>query len=228
LFLDERSGLYCWQVRSGLALVVAAGDVWIPDTVAADAEVVIAADGGLANVAAAGLRAHVVVGDMDSVDPEALESARSDGATVLEHPADKDHSDLELALAVAAERARRAHAALAEGGRLDHVLANVAVLGSPVLADTEVDATVGASRAWVIRPGKPRLLPLGPGDHCALLALGGPAAGITTTGLRFGLSDGELWPHEARGIANRVTAELPTVSLTGGVLLALSAPDSSR
>lgn len=215
------------QQQAGLALIVAAGEVWIPEPLAAGADLVIAADGGLANLAAHGLCADLVVGDMDSVHPEALEAARMSGATVLSHPADKDHSDLELALAVAAKRARRVHVALAEGGRLDHALANLAVLGSPKLADIEVDATIGSNRAWVIRPGEPRWLPLGPGDHCALLALGGPAEGITTTGLRFGLDDDELSPTQARGIANFVTAPNPSVSLTAGVLLALSSAHPS-
>ncbi len=211
-------------MRCDLALVVAAGEVVIPASVAADAEVVIAADGGLANLAAHGLRADVVVGDMDSVDPEALEQARKAGAEIRRHRAAKDHSDLELALAIAAERARRVHAALAEGGRLDHALANVAVLGSPVLAEVVVDAGIGDNRAWVIRPQRPRRLPLAAGDHCALVALGGPASGITTQGLRFELADGDLAPHEARGIANQATTAEPSVELTAGVLLALSAP----
>jgi len=67
------------------------------------ADVVIAADGGLTNLAAHGLSAGVAVGDMDSADPEAPEQARRAGATVCEHGTVKGQVDLELALEASAE-----------------------------------------------------------------------------------------------------------------------------
>ena len=58
------------------------------------ADCIIAADGGANWLDAHGRRPHRIVGDMDSVDPAALEDAAAAGARVQRHPADKDATDL--------------------------------------------------------------------------------------------------------------------------------------
>ena len=57
-----------------------------------------------------------------------------------------------------------------------------------------------------------------------LLAVGGPATGITTTGLRWALTDGTLAPGSSRGVSNEFTGDAAEITLTAGVLLAI-APD---
>src|SRR5262245_26352321 len=82
---------------------------------------VIAADSGLDHAAALGFTADVVVGDLDSVTPDALAEARARGADVEPHPAEKDETDLELALRKAvALGARRVTVIGGGGGRHDH------------------------------------------------------------------------------------------------------------
>ncbi len=206
------------------ALVIGAGNTHVPEAIAERADLVIAADGGLHTAQRQGLKVHIVVGDFDSVSSSALERARRSGAEIQRHRTDKDYNDLELALQVARDRVRRVHVVVDAGGRLDHALANVALLGSPTLAAIEVDATIGETPAWVIRPGMPRQLPLGVGEHLGLLALGGPARRVFTRGVRYRLHREDLWPFEARGTANEVTEDYPKVRLGEGVLLALSAP----
>jgi thiamine pyrophosphokinase len=204
-----------------VALVVATGAtarglemVDIPD-------LVIAADGGLEVARAAGIRVDLVVGDMDSVDPVALAEAEAEGVAVERHPGDKDESDLELALAAALTRgATTVRVVVSAGGRLDHAVANLAVLTSPLWSAAELEAVVGESRAWVVR-GR-RTLPLVAGDHVALLPIGGDALGVSTEGLAYPLSDERLDAHGARGIANEVLTNRPSVIVSKGVLLVVS------
>jgi thiamine pyrophosphokinase len=204
-------------------LIVAAGEGAIPDRWIEGADVVIAADSGLANTRAHSIAADVVVGDMDSVDPGHLADAESAGAVVERHPAGKDESDLELALSAAVERgATHAMVVVRDGGRLDHALANLTVLASPRWADLEVSALVGSSQVWPVH--RERSLPLQPGDHLALHAIGGPAIGVTSTGVRFALDHERLDPFVARGIANVVEVAEPTIQLEAGVLLVISSP----
>ncbi len=83
------------------ALVFAGGERPPPSAVDGllAADVVIAADSGLGHALALGCAVDLVVGDLDSVDPDdARRARRPAGAVVEQHPADKDATDLELAL----------------------------------------------------------------------------------------------------------------------------------
>ena len=97
---------------------------------------VIAADSGLDHAHAPRRRGRLVVGDLDSVDPETLAAAELAGTTVERHPAAKDATDLELALLAARDRGAREIVVVGgHGGRLDHFLANALLLATPALAD---------------------------------------------------------------------------------------------
>src|SRR5262245_31346085 len=62
---------------------------------------VIAADSGLDRALALGLDVAVAVGDFDSASPDAVEAAEAAGVRIDRYPAEKDATDLELALDVA-------------------------------------------------------------------------------------------------------------------------------
>ena len=179
---------------------------------------VVAADSGLHLAELLGLPVDVVVGDMDSVDPGRLALAESAGATVLRHPADKDATDLELALDLAvAARPDRVVVVGSSSGRLDHLLGVVAVLASDRWAGVEVDAWLGDAAVHVVR-GR-RSFAGAPGETVSLLALGGPAAGVTTTGLRWALDGGVLDAGSALGVSNVLVAGTATVEVLEGTVV---------
>jgi len=181
---------------------------------------VIAADSGLEHVRALGLRADLVVGDLDSVSEPTLAAARGAGVEVEVHPADKDATDLELALR-AAQRRRpdRVTVVGGAGGRLDHFLANALLLAHPDWADFDLEALVGDARVLVVRSAVDLTGPVG--SLVSLLAPAGIARGVRTSGLRWALDDAELRPGSTHGVSNEMTATAATVSLRDGVLLAI-------
>ena len=135
-------------------VVVAGGDPPTPEEIArlpAD-PVVVAADAGLDHAHAAGLTVAVAVGDMDSVSPEALAAAEQSGTRIERHPADKDQTDLELALELAARLADRVIVIGAGGGRLDHLIGNLArALALPANGSgVDIEAWLGDARAVVV------------------------------------------------------------------------------
>ena len=181
-------------------------------------ELVVAADGGLHLADLLGLPVDVVVGDMDSVDPARLAVAEAAGATVLRHPVDKDATDLELALDVAvACRPDRVVVVGSAAGRLDHLLGVVAVLASDRWSHVEVDAWLGEAQVHVVR-GRRRIVGA-PGETVSLLAHGGAAAGVTTTGFRWALTDGVLDPGSALGVSNELVAEAAEVEVAAGCVV---------
>ena len=158
----------------------------------------------------------LLVGDLDSAPPEAVARA----PRVERYPVDKDAPDLELAVAAAvADEARRIVVVGGDGGRLDHLLGNAFLLASDRWADVEIEAVLGDARLWVVR-GE-RTIDGEPGQLVSLYAVGGPARGVTTAGLRWSLTDGELLPGSSLGLSNEFVSTHATVRVREGVVLAI-------
>ena len=205
-------------------VVVASGEG--PGLTVPSARHVVAADGGLLRARELGLDVDVVVGDLDSVTPEALAAAEAAGARVVRYPRAKDATDLELALDEALELgARRTLLVASAQGRLDHLHASLLRLGSGRYARLELDALVGDALVHVVR-GE-RTLAGVPGELLTLLPLGGPATGVRTEGLEYPLAGETLGPGTTRGVSNVFTSTGARVTLTDGVLLAVR-PEVAR
>lgn len=204
-------------------LVFAGGDPNPPEALAGlpPGTLVVAADSGAAHALAAGRRVDVLVGDLDSLDEATLAEVVAAGAEVRRHPAAKDATDLALALDVALELGAEAVTMVGgHGGRLDHLLANVALLAADAYAGVEVDARLGPARLSVVR-GR-RSLVGRPGELLSLLPVGGPAGGVTTEGLLFPLRDATLRPGTTWGVSNQFTDEPAAVQVAEGVLVAVA------
>ena len=204
------------------AIVAAGGDlldeIWHA-TLPADA-LIVAADSGLAQVYALGRVPNVVVGDFDSVDPEHLARAEIDGARIERHPTDKDATDLELALDLTRQLGASEVTVIgAGGGRLDHHLAALALLAAPEWAPMHITALVGPTRLTVVHDATAIEGSLD--SIVTLLAVGGPAVGVTTSGLRWPLTDAELAPTSTWGVSNEITESPARVALRGGTLFVI-------
>jgi thiamine pyrophosphokinase len=209
------------------ALVIAGGDAPLPiDAGLASAPLVIAADSGVGHALALGLTVDLVIGDLDSAEPEHVERAVAAGARVDRHPVDKDATDLELALDAARELGATEIVVLgAGGGRLDHLLANLLLMTHDAYADLTIDALVGDTRVTVVRTIRHLTGPIG--STVTLLPIGGTAHGVTTTGLRFPLTDAELASAGTLGVSNEIVASPATVRCRRGVLLAIQPTGAS-
>jgi len=226
------------------AIVLADGDV--PLRVALDSAwpgwapsdaLVFAADGGARHAAQLGLRVDAWVGDGDSIDPGQLDALVAAGATVERVAVDKDETDAELAVKRALTAGASTIVVLGAlgGARIDHALANVALLASPAVAavDAVLYDAAGARVRLVTAPGPDRAtvrrsLPGRPGDLVSLLPFGGDVTGVTTDGLRFPLVDEVLQLGRARGVSNVRTSDVATVAVRSGRLLVIETPVTVR
>ncbi len=109
------------------------------------------------------------------------------------------------------------------GGRLDHLLAAVAALVEPGADDPAVSVTAWLGAAYLaVLHGPGTLAVQGrPGELLTLLAIGGPAHGVRTTGLRYPLRDETLLPFSSRGVSNEFESDTASVSLTDGHLVVI-------
>jgi thiamine pyrophosphokinase len=190
----------------------------VPD-VGPDA-LVIAADSGIAEAERLGFHVDMLVGDLDSADAEAATRVEAAGGTVQRYPTDKDFSDLELAMAAAlAAEVGRIVVVGGDGGRLDHLLGNAYVLGSPRFATVVIDAVFGEATIHVVRAD--RSFEGQVGELVSLYAVGGPARGVRTQGLRWALHGSDLLPGSTLGLSNEFAEPEARVRLDEGVILAV-------
>jgi thiamine pyrophosphokinase len=181
---------------------------------------VIAADSGIHQAAVLGRAVDLAVGDFDSCEPAALAAVVAAGAVVERHPEAKEETDLELGLVAAASRcASRVVVVGGHGGRADHFLANALLLASPRFAAMEIVAHIGDALVTVIRDRAELAGEIG--ELVSLLALGGPADGVRTAGLRYPLRGERLEIGSTRGVSNVFAEPRAVVSLDAGVLLAV-------
>jgi len=218
--------------RVAQAIVLADGVVGTRDTIeaawpgwAAPAPYVIAADGGARHAAALGLTIDRWVGDGDSLGEPGIEALIAQGVPVDRAPVDKDESDTELAVRAALDRRPVAIAILGAlgGPRLDHALANLALLALPELRDVDVRLISTDVRVRLIGPGSVEL----DGhvdDLVTLLPVGNDAVAVTTVGLAYPLKGETLYVGRSRGLSNRRTSVPAVVQLTAGRLLVVETP----
>lgn len=185
-----------------------------------DGAYLIAADSGLDHALSLGFDVDIVIGDMDSVGEQSLGITQ---AHIERHSPDKDATDLDLALqhAVALEPDRILLIG-GQGGRFDHLIGVITLLAS--------DRWIGTDLEWISRQARVRLVRSGVTLHGAvgtivtLLAINGEATGVTTTGLRWNLTDETLYPGSTLGVSNIFTSPVATIRLTSGALFAIQ-PD---
>ena len=188
-------------------------------------DLVIAADSGLH--AAQKLEMHVdfVIGDFDSVDASALARATSAHTQTIRHSADKDFTDLESALLFAADKkSERIVIVTAGGGRLDHQFGFVAAMFNPKLREIKVEALWHTSRLFALQGPATLDVTTRIGDTIALQSFSDKSAKISTTGLRWQLTDESLANFETRGVSNIATENQVSVSFESGQLLVIHQP----
>lgn len=183
------------------------------------ADAVIAADSGYDHALRLGLSPAVLVGDLDSISADGLAAAERAGVRIERHPPDKDATDLELALELAARGADEIVVVAGDVGRFDHAVGNLLLLGAERYAGVRISARLALGLVTVVR--SERTLTGQPGDIVSLFAVGGPASGVTTTGLRWPLHEATLAVGSTLGTSNEMLGTEATVEVADGVVFAI-------
>jgi thiamine pyrophosphokinase len=206
------------------AIVVAGGDAAPEDAAHLQgAEIVIAADSGAQWLERCGVAPDLLIGDMDSIDPALLARLEARGVEVERHPAGKEASDAELAVARAA--AAGADQVVILGGlggdRLDHELANLLLLADRRWDGIDLRIVRGGTTVRAVHGGAAIDLSGADGDLVTLLPVHDDVEGVRTVGLRFSLEGEPLHLGRSRGLSNEVEHTPASVSLKGGTLLVI-------
>jgi len=182
-------------------------------------DLVIAVDAGADVCRTAGVDCDVVVGDMDSISPEEFARLAESGLRMVRFPADKDQTDLDLALNEAIHLGcDRAVVTGVFSGRLDHTLAAVGTLSH--LEDLAITVAEPSLSAWFVRAGESLALQ-GYGATISALAIHGDAV-VTIKGTKWPLDDQVLSELSSLGMSNVIIAAEALVEVLTGVVFVVS------
>lgn len=214
---------------SDRAIILANGSIHDADTLITRLQpwkdtIVIAADGGVQHAERLGLKISFVIGDLDSLDETASMALKATNTDIVRVAAEKDETDLELALLYATDIGVRDIVVLgAFGDRIDMSLSNLLLLSHPSFLSVHIEYWYDRQTAWLIRPPGDEIHGQS-GDTLSLIPLEGDAEGITTHELYYPLNDEKLVFGPARGISNVLTASVAHVELVSGTLIAVHSP----
>ncbi|MDR2343086.1 MAG: thiamine diphosphokinase [Spirochaetaceae bacterium] len=182
---------------------------------AAESDIIVAADSGLVCAENLSLRPDWVIGDMDSLDDESRLDAYPPGR-VIRFPADKDFTDTELALDLLFEQGcDEITLAGGGGGRLDHILAIAALFEReryPRRWFTAREKIYAVSGEFCCNTKKT--------DAISVFPLGNGPWKAQSTGLKWPLASAG-WSRGFFGISNAPETETVTVRALSGRFLVL-------
>ena len=179
---------------------------------------ILCADGGTRHALALGLAPNVVIGDLDSISQDERRKIDAAGVEVIKFPADKNETDLELAIDHALTLNPSQILILAAlGGRMDQTLANIALVADPQLSTFDIRLTDSVEEIFFCR--NQAKVEGRSGDIVSLIPWQGEVTGVFTENLRWHLHHETLYPDKTRGISNEMTADVATISIKSGLLL---------
>ncbi len=200
----------------------------LPDLRAYDGKEVqwVSVDRGAETLLEHGLRMVRAFGDFDSLSSEALVRLREMLPELDIWPAEKDKTDMEIALDWAVEQtAGPIRLFGATGGRLDHLFGNVELLvkyaGRPIeLIDRQNVITVH-------RPGAHTVLKDERHRYVSYIPVSETVAGLTLAGFKYPLTNGHISRGSTLCISNELIQSSGTFSFSEGILMMIRSSDFS-
>ncbi len=173
---------------------------------------IIAADSGYDNARLLGVSPSVLVGDLDS-----LRTKDYDCAELIKLPAEKDLSDTQAAVNIALERG--ADTVVIVGGldgRLDHTLANLAIIAGLTKKGITAYMTDGRNRVRYISSSS-ALIARGAYKYLSLIADSEKLRGVTVKGCKYPLTKATLTKDEpSLAISNEIVENCALISIRRG------------
>ena len=187
----------------------------------------IAADSGMNFLHRNGLVPDIIAGDFDSVQSSSLQHFQGlNNVQVIKLNPVKDDTDTEFVIREAIRSGATEIIVLgATGTRLDHVLANVNLLGIGLEENVAIELVDAHNRIRMIDD----LLEIKKsnqfGSFVSILPVKGDAKGVTLTGMKYPLQDAVVSCFSSLGISNEIVEKKAKISIKEGALLVIESRD---
>lgn len=188
---------------------------------------ILAADSGMDFLYRNQIVPDVIAGDFDSVAKESLAafSDKKEIEVIRLNPM-KDDTDTEFVIREAIRRGAKEITVLgATGSRLDHVLANVYLLGIGLEEGVSIQLIDAHNRIRMINSVLEIKKEEQFGNFLSVLPIKGDAKGVTLEGMKYPLYEADLSCFSSLGISNEIIGDIAKISVKEGILLVIESKD---
>lgn len=187
----------------------------------------IAADSGMNFLHRNGIVPDIIAGDFDSAKEEdvAYYQRLNDVQVIKLNPV-KDDTDTEFVIREAIRRGATEITVLgATGTRLDHVLANVNLLGIGLEEGINIQLVDKHNRIRMISDTIEITREEQFGDYVSVLPVKGDAKGVTLEGMKYPLKEADIACFSSLGVSNEIVEDTARISVKQGTLLIIESRD---
>ena len=185
-------------------------------------DLTIAADAGLLNARALGIKPDILVGDFDSLGLPDKNAAKE----TVTLPVEKDDTDTQYAVKLALERG--ADELVIIGGlfgRLDHTLSNLAILEDLNSRHIRAIITDGQNRARFIR-NDGVILPRDGFAYFGLVAADPKVKGVSVDGCKYPLKNAKLIRTNQYAVSNEIVGNCALIEVRRGGVWVIESNDA--
>jgi thiamine pyrophosphokinase len=191
-------------------------------------DLIICADGGASHLKKMKILPHVIIGDFDSINSQDKPYFENNNIKFIKHHVDKDATDTELAAIYAIEQNACDITFIgATGSRLDHTISNIFLLKK--IADQpaykKIKCRIIDDNNEISLVTDKITLNKTKNSFVSIIPLTGKVEGVTTSGLKYPLTNAKIEFGTSLGISNRFTDEKATISLEKGILIVTKSRD---
>jgi thiamine pyrophosphokinase len=195
-------------------VVVCAGEYGPIEHERMEDDFVICCDGGYKAAVDMGLTPDLLVGDFDS-----LKEPLPKNVEILRFPTEKDDTDSMLAVREGLRRGYRIFVLLFSlGGRLDHTVANIQLLGF-LLEHGANGELIGPNDRVVLIQNETAYFPKKPNETLSVFAWEQGAGRVTLKGVQYPLDKAVLTTRFPLGAGNHITEKAAQITVENGTLL---------
>lgn len=183
-------------------------------------DLVIAADAGYKNAALVGAHINILIGDFDS-----LGSIPDDADEVLQLPAEKDVTDTQIAVDLAAERgADEIIIVGSTSGRLDHTLSTLAILEKYWEKRIPIYIVNGQNRVRYIRDSG-FIVVRSQYKYFSVIAADEKVKGVSIEGGKYPLVKKTLLRNHQFAVSNEITKNCALITVKKGGVYIIESKD---
>lgn len=188
---------------------------------------IIAADAGMDFLYRNHLVPDVIAGDFDSVKSESLQYfGELNGVQIVQLNPVKDDTDTEFVVREAIRRGATEITVLgATGTRLDHVLANVYLLGIGLENNVDIQIIDEHNRIRMIDNCLELEKSKQFGSFVSVLPVKGDAKGVTLEGMKYRLDHADIFCFSSLGVSNEIVDDVAQIQVEQGILLVIESRD---
>ncbi|MBR3811035.1 MAG: thiamine diphosphokinase [Agathobacter sp.] len=188
---------------------------------------IIAADAGMDFLYRNHLVPDIIAGDFDSVESESLAYFSGlNGVQIEKLNPIKDDTDTEFVLREAIRRGATEIALFgATGTRMDHVLANIYLLGIGLEHHVDIQIVDEHNRIRMIDDCLELEKAKQFGSYVSILPVKGDAKGVTLEGMKYPSEDIDMFCFSSLGVSNEIVSQKAKISVKQGVLLVIESRD---